>query len=113
MLPMGTIVTVCMFAGLIMAADLPVLRNLPRGVARVIAVIVLMAGLWNSLWYGLQHLSEFWGFAALISGVLMCITALYILTDNGLTSLLQKFKPIILIILACYAVMYAITIIRL
>ncbi len=109
MLPMGTIVTVCMFAGLIMAADLPVLRNL----ARVIAVIVLMAGLWNSLWYGLQHLSEFWGFAALISGVLMCITALYILTDNGLTSLLQKFKPIILIILACYAVMYAITIIRL
>ncbi|NKB76468.1 MAG: hypothetical protein GKR96_05325 [Gammaproteobacteria bacterium] len=113
MLPMGTIVTVCMFAGLIIAADLPALRKLPKMIRKLVAVIVFMAGLWNSLWYGLQHMSEFWGFAALVSGVLMCVTALYILTENGLTTLLQKFKPIILIVLLGYAIMYAVTIARL
>ena len=112
MLPMGTIVTVCMFAGIIIAADLLVLRKLPDAIRRTIAVIVFMAGVWNSLWYGLQHLSEFWGFSALISGALMIVTALYVLTNDRLGPTLQKYKPVILVVLLGYAFMYAITIAR-
>ena len=110
MLPMGTIVACCMFAGVIVAADLPLLRNIPDQIRRTIAVIVFIAGVWNSLWYGLQHLSEFWGISALVSGVLMIITALYVLMDNQLGQLPQKLKPVVLLVLLGYALMYAVTI---
>ena len=113
MLPMGTIVTVCMFLGLIIAADLPVLKSFPVLLKKIIAAFVLAAGLWNTLWYGLQHLTEFWGLAALVSGILMIIVALYILCIEKLPSELKKAKPIILVVLLGYALMYTITIARL
>ena len=76
MLPMGTIVAVCMLFGVIFAARLPVIRSCPDIIQKLIGWVLLAAGLWNTLWYGLQHLTEFWGISALISGVLMIITAL-------------------------------------
>jgi len=84
MLPMGTIVTVCMLVGLIFASDLPGLkltRRLPQMVQRVVAAIVFAAGCWNVFWYGLQHTTEFWGQMALLSGVLMIAASLYIATS--------------------------------
>ena len=113
MLPMGTIVTVCMFIGLIAAADLPILNKLPKPLTKAAAVLVLAAGLWNALWYGLQHLTEFWGLAALVSGILMIIVALYVLASEKLPQVIRKAKPIVLVVLLGYALMYAITIIRL
>ena len=113
MLPMGTIVTVCMFAGIILAADLPISRHLPKWLSQSIATLVLLAGLWNILWYALQHLTEFWGLAALVSGALMIIISLYVLAPDKLPRLLKKSKPILLVILTGYALMYAVTIARL
>lgn len=113
MLPMGTIVTACMFAGLAIALNLPFLKSLPAIVRTSIGWIVLIAGLWNMLWYGIQHLTEFWGYSALISGALMITTAMYILNPARLPESLRRNKPVVLVLLACYAVLYAVTIVRL
>ena len=113
MLPMGTIVTVCMFLGLIVASGLPLIKTLPTIVKKTVATLVLAGGLWNTLWYGLQHLTEFWGIAALVSGILMIITAMYVLSVHKLPSILVKAKPIVLFLLLGCALLYAITIARL
>lgn len=113
MLPMGTIMAACMFVGVIMAARLPILQNCPAFVSRLIGGLVLVAGLWNLLWYSLQHLAEFWGFAAMVSGILMILTAIYILDETKLPKFLQNARPLVLIVLAGYGLMYAVTIARL
>ena len=113
MLPMGTIVTVCMFVGLIVAAPVAPIKRLPLLLRKTCACVVLTAGLWNVLWYGLQHLTEFWGIAALISGVLMITTAGYVLIPSRLPGWIRVLKPTILILLFACATLYAITIARL
>lgn len=110
---MGTIVAVCMLLGVVFAARLPILRNLPRIVNVCVALLVLAAGLWNVLWYGLQHIGEFWGFNALVSGLLMIVTALYIFDMKRIPAALAQARPIILVLLLCYVALYAITIYRL
>ena len=111
MLPMGTIVTACMFIGL--AAAAPPLKKLPLIIRKMGACLVLAAGLWNVLWYGVQHYNEFWGIAALVSGGLMIITALYVLAPPRLPAWLHPAKPFVLSLLLICAVFYAITIARL
>ena len=113
MLPMGTIVTVCMFVGVLLASGIPLFRSLPRPLMNAGGGVVLLAGLWNTLWYGLQNFSEFWGFAALVSGILMIVTAVFILNASLLPESIRRLKPLVLVILTCYAVMYAVTIARL
>ncbi len=110
---MGTVVTVCMFLGVLMAARLPILQGLPPVVSKFIGLLVLAGGLWNFFWYGLQHITEFWGFAALVSGALMIITAFYILAPSKLPTMLQKIRPLVIVVLLGYGVMYAVTIARL
>ena len=111
MLPMGTIVTVCMLVGLAVTA--PPSKKLPLFLRKAGAWVVLAAGLWNVLWYGVQHYSEFWGIAALFSGGLMIVTALYTLASSRLPGWLRKAKPFVLILLFFCAMLYAITIARL
>jgi hypothetical protein len=113
MLPMGTIVTVCMLVGLIVAAPIALIKKLPLLLRKACACVVLAAGLWNVLWYGLQHLTEFWGIAALISGVLMITAAGYVLIPSRLPGWIQTLRPIILSLLLGCAMLYAITIARL
>lgn len=113
MLPMGTIVTGCMLAGLLIALKLPILNKSPLALRKTIGWLVMAAGLWNTLWYGLQHLTEFWGYSALVSGIIMIITAMYILFPARLPQFLQRAKPIVLVMLAGYATLYAVTIARL
>ena len=113
MIPMGTIVTVCMFIGLIIAAPIPTLNNIPSLFKKVCASVVMAAGLWNVLWYGLQHLSEFWGIAALTSGVLMVVTAGYVLAPSRMPKWLVLAKPVVLTLLLGCAMLYSITIARL
>ena len=110
---MGTVVTVCMFTGLIIATPLPMLKNIPSLLKKICAYVVMIAGLWNVLWYGLQNLTEFWGMAALASGVLMIVTAVYILAPSRLPGWLVLAKPVVLTLLLGYAMLYAITIARL
>ncbi len=102
-----------MLAGVLFAARLPVLSSLPRVISIIVGWLVLAAGLWNVLWYGLRHFTEFWGYTALVSGVLMIITASYILDDTKLPDLLRRWRPFVLVILFGYFLLYAITIARL
>jgi len=113
MLPMGTIVTACMLVGLVVAAPIALIEKLPLLLRKACACVVLAAGLWNVLWYGLQHLTEFWGIAALISGVLMITTAGYVLVPSRLPAWIQRLRPVILFLLLGCAMLYAITIARL
>ncbi len=109
MLPMGTIMACSMFLGLILA----VFENLPAPIRKPLGVVVLAAGLWNVCWYAVQHLTEFWGQAALISGVLMIITAFYIINPSRLPGVLLKLKPLVLLLLLGCGLLYGITIYRL
>lgn len=116
MLPMGTIMTLCMFIALLFASRLPVLRNLqrlPKWCLQFVAVIVLAAGCWNVLWYASQHISERWGQAALVSGLLMIITVSYIALPARVPTFLQRARPIVQILLLACAALYATTIYRL
>ena len=76
----------------------------------LVGSIVLAAGLWNVFWYGVQHFTEFWGLAALISGALMIQTSLYIFRVDRLPVVLLRVKPLVLILLLGCALMYAIKI---
>jgi len=113
MIPMGTVVTVCMFGGLIAAIFLPKLSKFPPLLLNLIGTIILAAGLWNVFWYGFQHYTEFWGWSALISGVILIQTSLYILRVGWLPAFLLRAKPFVLILLLGCALMYATTIARL
>lgn len=110
---MGTIVAACMFAGVLVAARLPLLRRLPQVIEKLTGILVLAAGLWNVFWYALRHIGEFWGFSALVSGLLLIITGLFILNVSALPGFLVRLKPVVLVLLFCYGLLYAITIARL
>jgi hypothetical protein len=109
MIPMGTLVTVCMFTGLVMAMP-QILKKTTPLVRNMLGTIVLAAGLWNVLWYGIQHFAEFWGLAALTSGSMMILTAFYILREGWLPVILVRIKPLTLLLLLGCALMYAIKI---
>ena len=113
MLPMGTIVTCCMFAGLLATTPSPISKHCPSYLLKCVAAIVLAAGLWNVLWYSTQHLFEFWGQMALISGIAMIITSLYVLIPSRTPALVRRIKPFVLLVLFACAMTYAITIARL
>jgi hypothetical protein len=126
---MGIVVCVFMFLGLLVAAPwvppgLRHLRKSPR-VVDVVAWGLLLAGLWNVLWYGLRHLAEFWGLAALISGSVMILVAIALLVEPGSGAWRQQsaairtraaLKPIASLLVAalglCFLV-YAVALVRL
>ena len=113
---MGTIMTACMAIGLLFATRLPVVRELqklPVFLTKIVAVVVFLAGSWNIFWYALQHLNEFWGVAALVSGVLMLLTAAYIFNSKLLPRVLQQVRPVVLFLLLCCSVIYGVAIYQL
>ncbi len=110
MLPMGTIMTVSMLVAVLFAAYLPVLSRMPPILRKFISAWVFWAGTWNVFWYGVQHLTEFWGMAALVSGSLMLITSVYIYNAEKLPEFLQKARPLVLLLLAACACLYGVTI---
>ena len=115
-LPMGTIMVACMLLALLFATHLPLINLLlksPRLIRWMVATIVLAAGLWNIFWYAVRHLTEFWGLAALLSGLLMVLTAAYITNSQRLPAGLLKVRPVTLLLLTGFMLLYAITIYRL
>lgn len=116
MLPMGTIVTVCMFIGLLFATRLPVfnlIQKLPLRIRQVVGGVVALAGAWNVFWHALRHLTDFWGIAALVSGTLMLITGLYIVKSDWFPEKLRATMPVVLLLLLACACYYAWTIYQL
>ncbi|MFT5118099.1 MAG: hypothetical protein ACI9NY_001637 [Kiritimatiellia bacterium] len=80
---MGIVVSVFMLLGLLMVSPLTWLSLGPKRqdhrLANFIGVGLLLAGLWNFCWHGLRFLNEFWGLAALVSGLFMLMVAVIIL----------------------------------
>lgn len=115
-MPMGTIVTVCMLIGLLFAAPYAVsskLKPLPSIFAWLVGAIVFTAGGWNTFWHGLRNLTNFWGLAALISGVFMMVTAIYIMQLKAMPVGLLRIRAIVLLGLLICFLLYATTIARL
>ena len=82
---------------------------LNRAVARrAVALTALIAGLWNAVWYGAQHYTEFWGLVALASGLLL-ITAAVVRLRPERWRWLQILSSVLLL---GFFLLYAITIIR-
>ena len=113
MLPMGTIMALGMLIGVVFATPLgkySLAQKLPLFVRRLVASFVLVCGLWNFLWYASQHLGEKWGNAALVSGLLLIITALYLFSWQKLPHWLLMIKPLVILSLFGFAMLYSITI---
>ena len=116
MLPMGTIMAGSMILGLIFAIRIPALKwpqVIPSAIRKVVAAIMLLAGSWNTFWYASQHLGEFWGNAALASGVLMLLTSLYIFQGDRLPQIFRKARPFVLVMLFGCSLLYGVTIYQL
>lgn len=112
-LPMGTIVTVCMLIGFLVATPYAIskqLKPLPGAIAMTIGGIVLLGGVWNTFWHGIQNLNNAWGLAALFSGLFMMLTGLYIMRFDTLPALLQRIRIIVLLGLLGWFLVYAIKI---
>lgn len=114
-MPMGTIVTVCMLIGLLFAvpyAFMSKLKPLPSIIAWLVGGLVFAAGGWNTFWHGLRHLTDQWGIAALISGVFMMLTAIYIMPIKSIPSGLSKLRLLVLAGLLVWFLIYAAAIAR-
>ena len=113
---MGIVVTLCMLLGII------ALLNLASFNVRTITVsaaILGAGGLWNAAWYGLQNLNQFWGQAALVTGLIMVAAAAYLLAQraNSIheveTSPSSPVKVGLLIALSLCLLLYAVTLVQL
>ena len=114
MLPMGTIMTVCMAVGVLFAArPLGLHRASPRRLLETVGVVLLLAGLWNALWHAPRHLDGFWGWAALGSGSLMLLVAAFLLVPTRLPPPLVRARPLVVLALAGCTLLYGIGIYRL
>lgn len=108
MLPMGTIITVVMFIGLLFASRLPIIgsvQRFPAWLQQLVGSVVILGGAWNVFWYALRHLTEFWGMAALVSGILMMILGTFMVNSQWLPARLISIMPAIkiaLLLVACY-----------
>jgi len=113
MLPMGTIMAGTMMLAVIVAVDVngfSLARKLPSMLVKVIASIVMLAGLWNVLWYGAQHIGELWGNMAVLSGVLLVLTSYYLFKGQDLAQPLGVIKPIVVLSLFFCSIYYGYTI---
>jgi len=80
--------------------------------------LLLVTGAWNFLWYGLRHFGEFWGFAAILSGAAMILSAVIIFLERGdptgvgMTWVNTIRIGVTWVLAACF-LLYAITLIQL
>jgi hypothetical protein len=85
-------------------------------------ILLLVIGLWNTVWHGLRHLSSFWGYAALITGIVMLLAGFILLVESKPqrpAALLAGYKilnrlrlPIFIALLMGF-LLYAVTLVRL
>jgi len=113
-IPMGTIVTVCMFLTVIFANPFPkggLSRVAPRWVVHIVGLLAGVAGFWNVFWYGFQHPTEFWGKMALGSGALMILLSFQLIVPRAKKmDWLNKITPVAVVALLGFALYYGMTI---
>jgi len=99
---MGIVMAIIMLLGALALTN-------KRWKSKVISILLLLGGLWNVLWYGLQHTGSFWGNAAIITGCCMVLAALHLL--NILT--LSQGNKLYALCLTTGFLLYSITILQL
>lgn len=126
---MGIVVCVTMLFGLLgllkKRGKIPDKGSLLEAIYFMIPSLSLLIGLWNFAWYGLRHLGSFWGYTALVTGIVMLITGIILLVEfsgskvQRAPALLATYKllkpiriPIVIALLAGF-LLYAITLIQL
>jgi hypothetical protein len=121
---MGFVVTVSMLLILLMSVPNPLQVWLQKRQGEL-ALWALLAGVWNFAWHGSQHLGEFWGNAAFISGLLMVFTSMPLLEvdkwPSTLKTMVQTYQTacpktlhyLALFALAICAALYTYTLIQL
>ena len=124
---MGIVVTIFMTLILFLSVPGPVERTLKKFQYSIFLVAFLL-GAWNAFWYGAQHIYDFWGMAAMISGVLMMLTSLSNVSlenapasikivfgwlQSKVNSLPRGFKELTLLMLFGYVGIYGYTLIAL
>lgn len=124
---MGIIVTVFMLLILLLSVPNPLGKKLQKYQGQI-ALWAFLAACWNVFWYGLQHMGEFWGTMALVSGLLLLFCSLPLLSlaswpawlkrpmqrlQQKQASLPRRTNSIALIALALCAARYAYTLIQL
>lgn len=86
---MGIVVTIFMTLILFLSVPGPVERTLKKFQDSIFLMAFLL-GAWNAFWYGAQHIHDFWGIAAMMSGVLMMLTSLSNVSLENSPTLLKK-----------------------
>lgn len=126
---MGIVVAILMGLGVLMAWPMPfsALRRWQQSPqwVRSVASGLMLGGLWNSVWHGLRHLSDFWGHAALVSGLFMMAVAVLLAADRrtagwghfGVVRAIYKvIRPLsgllVMALLACF-VLYTVGLVQL
>ena len=85
----------------------------PIGFYSFVCIISVLFGTWNAF-YGLRHLFEFWGVAALISGVLLLCASLTLVLERSRGVSIAHLPRLLLVIgLTLSFMLYAITIVQL
>lgn len=126
---MGIVVAVLMGLGVLFAGHWPLAalrrwQQSPQWVGSVASGLML-GGVWNSAWHGLRHLNDFWGQAALVSGVLMMAVAVILVVERStagwgrfgaVRAVYKLINPVsgVLVVglLACF-ILYAVGLVRL
>ena len=118
---MGIIVTLVMLFGLVILRPTPwraeAALSAPRPLRLLSGLLLVIFGVWN-IGYGVQNLGEFWGWAALISGVVMAAASLLIIALGRLESSHQpwsivQYRTQITLALAGFFLLYSVTLIQL
>ena len=76
-------------------------------------VLLLLGGLWNAGWHAPRNLGNFWGRAALFSGLQMMAVAAHLIAPERLPPWLVRGRPWLVLGLAGFALLYGVTIYRL
>jgi len=110
MIPMGTVVTVVMLVGLIAGLVTLVWPRSAGWLTRSAGCIVVLAGAWNVFWYWLRHPTQYWGLAALVSGLLMLFVGGYLVSTLQSRRWVKRLLPVVLVLLLVAFLHYAYTI---
>lgn len=126
---MGIVVAILMGLGVLLARPLPfaALRRWQQSRQWVgsVASGLMLGGLWNTGWHGLRHLNDFWGQAAVVSGILMMAVAVLLVVERStagwgrfgpVRAIYKLLKPVsgalVLGLLACF-ILYAVALVQL
>lgn len=118
---MGIIVTLAMLFGLVVLRPTPWREEINVSAPAYLRICgglsLAVFGVWN-VGYGVQHLREFWGWAAFLSGAVMLSAAWLI---GGLLQFesgqsepaIARYRRIITLLLAAFFLLYSVTLVQL